>query len=48
MRVRLPHGHALSLEYIYHHLSNGYRAVENPGVDSQIVSFGYQRALKGS
>jgi hypothetical protein len=48
LRVRLDHGKALSFEYIYHHLSNGYRAVENPGVDSQMLCFGYVKVLSGS
>src|ERR1700682_4439418 len=39
LHVRLDHGKALSFEYIYHHLSNGYRAVQNPGVDSQMLCF---------
>ena len=48
LRVRLDHGQALSLEYNYHHLSNGYRAAENAGVDSQMVCFGYLKVLNGS
>jgi hypothetical protein len=48
LRVRLDHGQALSLEYSYHHLSNGYRAVENPGVDSQMFCVGYLKVLTGS
>jgi hypothetical protein len=39
---------AFSFEYIYHHLSNGYRAVQNPGVDSQMLCFGYVKVLTGS
>jgi hypothetical protein len=46
--VRLDHGRALSFEYIYHHLSNGYRALQNPGVDSQMFCFGYVKVLRGS
>ena len=48
LRVRLDRGRALSVEYIYHHFSNAYRAVENAGVDSQMVSFGYQFTVRGS
>jgi hypothetical protein len=48
LRVRLDHGKALSFEYIYHHMSNGYRAVQNPGVDSQMLCFGFIKVLGGS
>jgi hypothetical protein len=48
LRVRLDHGKALSFEYIYHHISNGYRAVQNPGVDSQMLCFGFIKVLGGS
>jgi hypothetical protein len=48
LRFRLDHGRALSLEYVYHHLSNGYRALQNPGVDSQMLCVGYVRVLSRS
>jgi Lipid A 3-O-deacylase (PagL) len=48
VRVRLDHGQALSFEYSYHHLSNGYRAAENAGLDSQMLCFGYLKVLTGS
>jgi hypothetical protein len=48
LRFRLDHGRAVSLEYIYHHLSNGYRAPQNPGVDSQMLCVGYVRRLRRS
>jgi hypothetical protein len=42
-RVAIAQRSALSVEYVYHHLSNGYRALQNPGLDSQLLSLGYVR-----
>jgi len=47
LRVSLNRARALSVEYVYHHLSNGYTARENPGVDSQMISLGYNFGLCG-
>jgi len=33
--------HAFVVGYRYHHISNGYTAMFNPGIDSQIISFGF-------
>jgi len=33
--------HAFVLGYRYHHISNGYTATLNPGIDSQIISLGF-------
>jgi len=45
LRVSLDRARALSVEYVYHHLSNAHTARENPGVDSQMVSLGYSFGL---
>jgi len=34
-------GRALKLGYKFHHLSNVYTAVENPGVDAHVLTVGY-------
>lgn len=47
-RVHLDRRNAFSLEYVYHHLSNGYKAPQNPGVESQMLCFGYVRMLHRS
>lgn len=33
--------HSVALGYRYHHISNGYTAMYNPGIDSQIISIGF-------
>jgi opacity protein-like surface antigen len=33
--------HSFILGYRYHHISNGYTATYNPGIDSQIISLGF-------
>ena len=37
----LSAGHSIALGYRYHHISNGYTAPLNPGIDSQILSIGF-------
>lgn len=45
IKVRLNGESALSIAYIFHHISNGYAARENMGVDSQMISVGYTLAF---
>lgn len=45
VRLRLHQGSALSFGYMFHHLSNAFEAVTNPGVDSQMLYFGYTFSL---
>jgi len=33
--------HSVVLGYRYHHISNGYTATYNPGIDSQMISVGF-------
>jgi hypothetical protein len=41
VRLRVERTRELSIEYVYHHFSNWYRAPENPGVDCQMIAVGY-------
>jgi hypothetical protein len=42
-------GHkALSLSYMFHHLSNAYSAQQNPGMDSQMICVGYSFNIFGT
>ncbi len=38
---RMRAGRALTVGYKYHHISNVYTAVENPGVDANLLTVGY-------
>ncbi|HUN87418.1 MAG TPA: acyloxyacyl hydrolase [Terriglobales bacterium] len=33
--------HSFVLGYRHHHISNGYTATYNPGIDSQMISVGF-------
>lgn len=44
--VHAGHSHWVQLGYKYHHLSNAYTGVENPGLDANVFYVGYQWAVR--
>lgn len=45
LHIFLPHRTSLTVEYRYHHLSNGFRGSINPGLDVNVLSLGVDTAL---
>jgi hypothetical protein len=41
LRFPMHGGRSLSVAYMFQHMSNGYIAVENPGVDSHMIHVAY-------
>jgi len=40
--VSLNNSKAVTIAYVLHHFSNGYEAIENPGLDSQMLFVGFK------
>jgi hypothetical protein len=45
-KIVLGSGRSVSVAYVFHHLSNGFEAKDNPGVDSQMIYAGYTFNLR--
>jgi hypothetical protein len=45
-KIVLGSGRSMSVAYVFHHLSNGFEAKDNPGVDSQMIYAGYTFNLR--
>jgi hypothetical protein len=45
-KILLRSGRTMSVAYVFHHLSNGFEARDNPGVDSQMIYAGYTFNLR--
>jgi hypothetical protein len=41
VKIILSSARSLSVAYVFHHLSNGFEAKDNPGVDSQMIYAGF-------